>query len=286
MADGYEIGFIGAGNMAEAIARGALEGGVLAAGEMIASDPSAPRKQVFEKMGIKVVDSNAEVIASSKQVLLAIKPQVLGALAGDLAEHGCDGLVLISIMAGIGTGKLAQVIADGGLRMGDGKGVETQGLSFKPRIVRVMPNTPMMVGLGMSGLAVGEHAQAGDEKLAMKLFGAAGEVVRVEERLMDAVTAVSGSGPAYVYYLAEAMEKAAGELGLGEHARVFVSQTILGAAKMLVDSPDEAGELRRKVTSPGGTTAAAIEHMETEKVGDAIVEAVKAAEARGRALGG
>jgi pyrroline-5-carboxylate reductase len=145
--------------------------------------------------------------------MLAIKPQVLPQLAGELAMHGRDDQVLISIMAGIGTNKLGDVI---------GKPV---------RAVRVMPNTPMMVGLGMSGLAVGEHAKPGDEALALKLFGAAGKVVRVEEKLIDAVTAVSGSGPAYVYYLAEAMEKAAGELGLGEHARLFVSQTLLGAAR-------------------------------------------------------
>lgn len=267
MAQRYALGFVGAGNMAEAIARGAIGKGVLKPGEMVASDPSAARKQVFAGMGVQVVDRNAEVIALSGQVLLAIKPQVLPELAGELAEHGRDGQVLISIMAGIGTGKLCEAI---------GKPV---------RAVRVMPNTPMMVGLGMSGLAVGEHAQAGDEALAMKLFGAAGEVVRVEEQLMDAVTAVSGSGPAYVYYLAEAMEKAAGELGLGEHARLFVSQTLLGAAKMLAESPDTVAELRRKVTSPGGTTAAAIGHMESHKLIDIVADAVKAAEARGRELG-
>ncbi|MEZ6189997.1 MAG: pyrroline-5-carboxylate reductase dimerization domain-containing protein [Phycisphaerales bacterium] len=99
------------------------------------------------------------------------------------------------------------------------------------------------------------------------------------------MTAVSGSGPAYVYYLAEAMEKAAGELGLGEHARLFVSQTLLGAARMLSDSPDTAAELRRKVTSPGGTTAAAIGHMESHRLIDIVADAVKAAEARGRELG-
>jgi pyrroline-5-carboxylate reductase len=107
----------------------------------------------------------------------------------------------------------------------------------------------------------------------------------VEERLIDAITAVSGSGPAYVYYLAEAMERAAGELGLGEHARLLVSQTILGAAQLLVQSPDAAAELRRKVTSPGGTTEAALKVMESRQVGDAIVAAVHAAEARGRELG-
>jgi len=267
MADGYTLGFVGAGNMAEAIARGAIDKGVLSANAMIASDPSAPRKAVFESLGIKVVDSNAEVIAQSDQVMLAIKPQVLPALAVELSEHGRDDQVLISIMAGIGSAKLCDAVG-------------------KPaRVVRVMPNTPMMVGLGMSGLAVGEHAQPGDESLAMKLFGAAGEVVRVDEKLMDAVTAVSGSGPAYVYYLAEAMQQAAEDMGLGEHARLLVSQTLVGAARMLMDSPDSAAQLRRKVTSPGGTTAAAIEHMEANKVKQVISDAVKAAEARGKELG-
>ncbi len=267
MADGYTLGFVGAGNMAEAIARGAIAKGVLSAEAMIASDPSDARKQVFESLGIKVVDTNAEVIANSGQVLLAIKPQVLPALAGELAEHGRDDQVLISIMAGIGSKKLCDAV---------GKPV---------RVVRVMPNTPMMVGLGMSGLAVGEHAKPGDEALAMKLFGAAGEVVRVEEQLMNAVTAVSGSGPAYVYYLAEAMQQAAEDMGLGEHARLFVSQTLVGAARMLMDSPDSAAELRRKVTSPGGTTAAAIGHMESNQIKKIVSDAVKAAEARGKELG-
>lgn len=267
MSQHYALGFVGAGNMAEAIARGAIEKGVLKPGEMIASDPSAARKDLFKSLGIYVVNSNAEVIAKSTQLMLAIKPQVLPQLAQELATHGRDDQVLISIMAGIGTEKLCEVI---------GKPV---------RAVRVMPNTPMMVGLGMSGLAVGEHAEPGDEALALKLFGAAGKVVRVEEKLIDAVTAVSGSGPAYVYYLAEAMEKAAGELGLGDHARLFVSQTLLGAARMLSESPDTAAELRRKVTSPGGTTAAAIGHMEAHKLIDTIADAVKAAEARGRELG-
>ena len=266
MSQGHTLGFIGAGNMAEAIARGAIDKGVLPAAKIMASDPSADRRGVFEAMGVRTVEENAQVIAESDQVVLAIKPQVLASMAGDLKQYGRDDQVLISIMAGIGSAKLCEVV---------GKPV---------RVIRVMPNTPMMAGLGMSGVALGEHAQAGDEELALKLFGAAGEVVRVEEKLMDAVTAVSGSGPAYVYYLAEAMQQAAQELDLDD-ARLFVTQTLLGAARMLSESSDTAAELRRKVTSPGGTTAAAIEHMESKNVRQAIVDAVKAAEARGRELG-
>ena len=272
MSERYVLGFVGAGNMAEAIARGAIEKGVLKPSEMVGSDPSKDRQDVFAAMGVRVVASNAEVVKQGGQVMLAIKPQVLPALAGELSEYARADHVWISIMAGIGTAKLADALTP-------------QASSLRPRIIRVMPNTPMMVGLGMAGLAVGEHAEAGDEALAMQLFGAAGEVVRVEERLMDAVTAVSGSGPAYVYYLAEAMERAAGELGLGGHGRVLVTQTILGAARMLADSPDTAAELRRKVTSPGGTTAAALGYMDEHRLVDVIAEAVKQAEARGRELG-
>ena len=272
MSERYVLGFVGAGNMAEAIARGAIEKGVLEPGAMVASDPSVERKHLFAEMGIRIVDANADVVRQSEQVMLAIKPQVLPGLAGELAQHVRADHVWISIMAGIGTKKLADLLTP-------------QASAFKPRIIRVMPNTPMMVGLGMAGLAVGEDAKAGDEALAMKLFGAAGKVVRVEEAMMDAVTAVSGSGPAYVYYLAEAMEKAASELGLDEHGRVLVSQTILGAARMLADSPDTAAELRRKVTSPGGTTAAALGHMDEHDLVNVIAEAVKKAEARGRELG-
>ncbi len=263
----YRLGFIGAGNMAEAIARGALRENVLAADQMIASDPSQARRELFAGLGIEAVDDITHVAESSQQVMLAIKPQVWPEIATQLASHVSDDQVLISIMAGISTGKLCET------------------LSRPARVIRVMPNTPMMVGLGMSGLTVGDGAKPGDEELAMKLFGAAGKVVAVSEELMDAITAVSGSGPAYVYYLAEAMEKAATELGLGEQARLLVSQTILGAARMLADSPDPAAELRRKVTSPGGTTAAAIGHMDQHNLVQVISDAIKAAEARGRELG-
>ncbi len=272
MSNRFALGFVGAGNMAEAIARGAIEKGVLEAKQMIASDPSTERQQLFAGLGITIAESNADVVSQSGQVMLAIKPQVLPDLAGALSEHGREDHVWISIMAGLGTKKLAEALTP-------------QASNLKPRVIRVMPNTPMMVGLGMAGLATGDDAQPGDEELALKLFGAAGEVVRVGEDLMDAVTAVSGSGPAYVYYLAEAMEQAASELGLGEQGRLLVSQTILGAARMLADSPDTAAELRRKVTSPGGTTAAALGHMDENNLVEVIADAVKKAEARGKELG-
>jgi len=150
----------------------------------------------------------------------------------------------------------------------------------------VMPNTPMLVGRGMSALARGAHATAEDLRTTRRLFESAGAAVEVREDLMNAVTAVSGSGPAYFFFLIEYMIKAGIEMGLApEIAHRLAVQTARGASEMLATSDDSPQELRRKVTSPGGTTHAAIGHMESARVGQTIIEALKAAEQRGRELG-
>jgi len=257
--------------MAEAIARGAARTGVIPAEQMIAADPSGERLAVFDSFGVSSAADNAALITAADTVVLAIKPQMLPALgepgqgvwsAIDPQRH-----TVISIMAGISSAKICEAI---------GKPV---------RVVRVMPNTPLMVGRGMAGVALGEHAQPGDDELAMRLFGACGEAVRVSESDLDAVTAVSGSGPAYVFYLAEAMRAAAEELGLSAHARQLVNQTILGSAELLSQSEDPPAELRRKVTSPGGTTAAAITHLDEHHVKTTITAALHAARDRSIELG-
>lgn len=267
----YELGFLGAGNMAEAIAKAAISKGVLAPGAMIASDPVDARRDVFKKLGIATAPDNAAVISQSKQVLMAVKPQIASQAAADLGKVGRDGQVVISIMAGITTTKLAGMI---GTLVGK-----------PPRIVRVMPNTPLQIGLGMAGVSLGATAQPGDEALTLKLFTAGGQAIVVPESKLDAITAVSGSGPAYLFYLAEAMERAAKEVGLGDHARQLVVQTLLGSAHLLAESGEPPADLRRKVTSPGGTTEAAIKHMEGNKSIDVIVNAIKAAEKRSKELG-
>jgi len=174
--------------------------------------------------------------------------------------------IVMSIMAGITIERIQSVLG-------------------KPaRIVRVMPNTPLMVGCGMAGVAVGPGARPGDDALALRLFGAAGKAVPVPEDLLDAVTAVSGSGPAYLFYLAEAMTEAARALGLEEHADLFVRQTILGSARLLSDSERSARELRRQVTSPGGTTEAAVNHLDGNATTQVVINAIKAAAQRSREL--
>jgi pyrroline-5-carboxylate reductase len=148
-----------------------------------------------------------------------------------------------------------------------------------------MPNTPMLVGEGMTALAPGAHATADDLQKARRIFESAGAVIELAEDLIDAVTALSGSGPAYFFYLAEQMIAAGVAMGLSpEHARTLVTRTALGAAKMLNESPDPPQELRRKVTSPGGTTQAAITHMESQGLAQIVQDALRAAERRGKEL--
>ncbi|MFA9477165.1 pyrroline-5-carboxylate reductase [Phycisphaerales bacterium AB-hyl4] len=262
------LAFVGAGNMAEAIARAAIDKGVLQPSQIVAADPSAERRDVFAGLGMHAVETLGEAVAASEQVMLSVKPQTLAKVAGELSAVLTDDHIVISIMAGLRAAKIEQAI----------------GRSL--RVVRVMPNTPMLVGQGMSAIATGEHARAGDDELTMKLFAAGGRAIRVDESQMDGITAVSGSGPAYVFYLAEAMEQAARDLGLGEHAELLVAQTLQGAAKLLAESPDTAADLRRKVTSPGGTTEAAIKHLDEHSALDTIAAAVKAAAARSKELGG
>lgn len=263
----YKLGFIGCGNMAQAIAGGAIGKGVVAASDIIASDPSEPNRTVFENWGCTTISDNKDVARQAQQVLLAVKPQIFPQVAPQLADSA-DDQVLISIMAGLSSEKIASLIG-------------------RPcRVVRVMPNTPAMVGEGMAGIALGGGAKQGDDALAKQLFAAVGQVVELEEPMIDAINAISGSGPAYLFYLAEAMEAAAQQLGLGEHARQIVAQTLMGSGKLLAESGEDPAELRRRVTSPGGTTLAASTHLDSKQVHSAIIEAINAAYVRAKELGG
>lgn len=273
----HELGFIGSGNMAEAIARSAIDAGVLSPEQIVAADPSPQRREIMASLGVRSVDANAEVVTNARQVVLAVKPQAAAGPAAEVGAHLRDDHIVISIMAGLSTDKLAALI-----RAGMPSGSEGRRI----RLVRVMPNTPLMVGRGMAGVALGADARPGDDELTVKLLSAGGEAIRVDEDALDAITAVSGSGPAYLFYLAQAMERAAADLGLGEHGRLLVSQTLAGAAELLARSDDDAGTLRKKVASPGGTTQAALDTLDQHAVSDAIVEAIRAAERRSRELGG
>lgn len=265
----YELGVIGGGNMAEAIIKAAVDQQVLEPASIIVSDPTEQRRAIFEALGVATTDDNASLVAESQQVMLAVKPQVFDKIRPDLTAVDTDRQVLISIMAGISSHRIAEA---------------TAGLA---RVVRVMPNTPLLAGAGMSGIARGEHAREGDELLALQIFRAAGEAVELSEQDLDAVTGVSGSGPAYVFYLAEAMAEAAQSLNLpADVASLLTQQTILGAARLMRESDESPAELRRKVMSPGGTTEAAIKYLDAHNVRDHLAQAVRESANRSRELAG
>ena len=264
----YELGVIGAGNMAEAVIGGAVAGGILSADGIVASDPLAERRdKLTGQLAIACVEDNL-VPAACRRVLLAVKPQMMGGVLDEIsAAVGADATV-ISIAAGISTGFLDERLGGAG------------------HIVRVMPNTPMLVGAGVAALAGGPRATQDDLAWVRELLAASGQVITVGEEMMDAVTAVSGSGPAYFFYLIEAMIAAGVAEGLDERtAQMLAVATCGGVAKLLGDSTVSPLQLRQAVTSPGGTTQRAIESMEADGVGKSLVKAIRAAAARSRELG-
>ena len=268
---GHELAIIGAGNMAEAIARSVIAAGVIGKDQIVAADLSAARREVFAKqIGVRAVEKNEEAVRGAKMVLLSVKPQQMkDVLCGIASIVGSDVLIM-SIAAGISSSFIEKNL--GG------------GQSW--RVVRAMPNTPMMMGKGMVALARGRNATEADLAAARKIFESGATVLELDESKMDAVTALSGSGPAYFFYLVEQMTRAGLTLGLTEsEARTLARQTCIGAAAMLANSPESPQELRKKVTSPGGTTQAAIELMESRQLHEIVVAAIRRAAERSRELG-
>ena len=269
MLDDLKIGFLGAGNMAEALAKGLLAADAAIGDRMLADDVSADRRKVFaEGLSIRATDSNAEVVRHADVVVVAVKPQNMKDLFEEVGAAIGEQHVILSIMAGIR-------IADIEARCGDGA-----------RVVRAMPNTALLVGCGASAIARGGCATERDLEHARDILGCAGEVVEVSEEILDAVTALSGSGPAYFFYVVEALVEAARKEGMdGETALALSAQTMLGAARLLAETKLAPEELRRRVTSPGGTTAAAVAVFDEAGMKDTIDRAVRAAAARSRELG-
>lgn len=263
----YELGIIGAGNMAEAIARGVLSSQTFTAAQIIASDPVATRRDLFKRdLSIECIDDPAAVARDSRLLLLAVKPQSMLAVLDAIAPTIAKKATVVSIAAGITAGTIESRLPG-------------------HAVVRTMPNTPLMVGLGAVAIAPGTKATAEDLAQARRLFDSVGAVVEVREEELDAVTALSGSGPAYFFLLVEQMVKAGVEMGLSpEVAHRLATQTAYGAGKMLVGH-DTPLDLRRKVTSPGGTTQAAIEIMQTRKLDAIVIDALKAARNRSEELG-
>jgi len=264
------IAFIGAGNMGEALIRGLLAAQTMPPSRIIATDLRAERREFFTKtFGVRAIDDNAEAVKAADIVLLAVKPQQAAEVLAGFKTVMSDSKLIVSIAAGVTTATVERA------------------LGGKARVVRVMPNTPALVGAGAAALAKGAYATDDDLTTAEAILGAVGISVRVGEELLDAVTALSGSGPAYVFYVTEAMIKAGIAAGLDEAlAKKLAIQTVYGSAKLLVESGEAPEALRRKVTSPGGTTEAALKVMTERKLEEIFTEAIQAAKKRSRELSG
>ncbi len=265
----FDVGFVGAGNMATALARGVLGASLVEPARLCASDVNSGRRDAFREATAAVaVENNVELVRSCELVILAVKPQVADEVLTEIGPELRRSQILVSIVAGLSSSQVESLCTD------------------PVPVVRVMPNTPALVGLGMSALAAGKHAT--DEHLTrvQDLFDAVGKTVVLNEDLFDALTAVSGSGPAYFFYLIESLAAAAVAEGLSaDVAWTLARQTALGAATLADQSTEPVEELRRRVTSPGGTTEAALRVMSEAGFKNIVLRTVQAAARRSRELG-
>ncbi len=268
---GYAVGFVGGGNMANALIGGLIGAGLYKAKEIIASDVDArKRSQLKRKLAVAVTGDNAALVRDSAVIVLAVKPQIMDTVLADLRAAATPAKVFISIAAGVSTAQIEK------------------GLGGGVRVVRVMPNTPALLGRAMSVVVRGSVAKAADEKLALRLLRAVGRARAVsDETLIDAVTGLSGSGPAYVYRFAEALIEGGVAAGLDRDlASELALQTVSGAAAMLLEAGETPADLRAAVTSPGGTTQAGLEEMARRGLMNTVVRGVERATERSREPGG
>jgi len=263
------VGFLGAGQMATALARGWIAAGLFTPERCKASDPSPEARARFQKeTGVAVTADNRTVVQNSEVVLLAVKPQMMPALANEIRFEMHEKHLIISIAAGVSIAKLTEL------------------LHGSHRLVRVMPNTPCLIGCSAAAFASGPGATPADLVLVEHLFNAVGKAFALPEHLLDAVTGMSGSGPAYVYLMIEAMSDGGVRAGLPRDvATTLAAQTFLGAAKMVLETKQHTGVLKDAVASPGGTTIAGLHALEKGGVRAAIMDAVETATRRSMELG-
>jgi len=264
-----QIGFIGAGQMARALASGLVKAQLVPAAGIIAADPFPAGREGFSEAvpGAQTTDDNIEA-AAAKVLVLSVKPQKMAEVLAGLRDVVTADHLVLSIAAGVTLSQLSE------------------GLGGGPRLVRVMPNTPCLVGKGASGYALGPTATREDAELVGQLMSAVGYTVELEERLLDAVTGLSGSGPAFVYVIIEALSDGGVQMGLPRDvATALAAHTVRGAAEMTVASGEHTGVLRDRVASPGGTTIAGLATLEDGGIRAALIGAVEAATHRAKELG-
>ena len=252
--------------MAEAILRSVVKAGLFPSSQIIASDINPDRISVFEKLGVLTTSSNTEVCDKADILICAVKPQNIFTVLKEIYEHCTPEHLVISIAAGIDTETIEHYLGN-------------------VPVIRVMPNTPMLMGSGACALSKGSHAEDSHMEQAKKILESGGITVEVNENMMDIVTALSGSGPAYFFYMVETLLKAAGDEGLNRDiAEKLLFQTVKGSADMLLKAEASPEKLRQMVTSPGGTTEAAIKCFEKNDLSGTLREGFKEAVERSRQL--
>lgn len=250
------IGFLGAGNMAEALIRGLVHGGVV------------PAERIVAAYGITAVADNAAVAARAELLVLSVKPQILERVVREVATHVAPTALVVSVAAGVDTATIESHLPSGA------------------RVVRAMPNTPALVRAGATAIARGRHATDADLGEARLIFDAVGLTVVLDESQLDAVTGLSGSGPAYIFLILEALADAGVKVGLSRrNAQRLAAQTVMGSAKLLLDTDEHPGRLKDMVTSPGGTAIAGLHTLEQGGLRTTLINAVETATKRARELG-
>ncbi len=264
-----QIGFVGAGNMGEALIHGLLHGHLCRPEQILCSDAKPERlKTIRDRYGVKGTSHNGEVVKHSDILILAVKPQIMKPVVEEVAKHLDLKKLIISIAAGVPL-----------------EAIESCARK-ELKLIRVMPNICVSVREGISAIAAGRHASKEDLMVAKAIFDSVGKSIFIEEYLLDAVTGLSGSGPAYIFLVIDALADAGVKVGLSRNdALVLASQTVLGAAKMLIETGEHPGKLKDMVTSPGGTAIAGLHTLEQGGVRTTFINAVEVATERAKVLG-
>jgi pyrroline-5-carboxylate reductase len=263
------LGFLGAGNMAGALIKGLLHGNVLPAAQIAASDVKAERLDRLSKQhGIRTMTDNHALVRESDVLVLAVKPQVIDRVLTEIGADVRPDQLLVSVAAGVPIEALESRLPAGS------------------RVVRAMPNTPATVQAGATAISGGAHAREDDLRIARELFEAVGRVVVLEEAQLDAVTGLSGSGPAYLMLIIEALADGGVKVGLHrDTALLLAAQTVFGSAKLLLETGEHPGRLKDMVTSPGGTAIAGLHTLESGALRKTLIDAVEVATKRAAELG-
>jgi len=264
-----QIGFVGSGNMGEALIHGLLYGHLCRPEQILCSDARPERlKAIREKYGVRGTSHNSEVVKQSDIIVLAVKPQIMKQVIEEVAKHLDLSKLIISIAAGVPLDAIESCARK------------------ELKLIRVMPNICVSVREGVSAIAGGRHASKEDLMMAKTIFDSVGKSILIEEYLLDAVTGLSGSGPAYIFLIIDALADAGVKVGLSrDDALIMASQTVLGAAKMLIETGEHPGKLKDMVTSPGGTAIAGLHTLEQGGLRTTLINAVEVATERSKVLG-